>query len=176
MARQTRRIAWFYAALLAAALVVWAATGVAQIPGQSERAQKLGKRLMCMCGCNQVLVECNHVGCSVSTAMLKELDTRLARNEPEDLVLQSFVQQYGEKVLAAPPAAKFGLVAWVMPFFALLAGFFVVRAFLLRWKHPAAVAGMPGAGAEITPEMLERARREIDLEDEVEGPGKSGKE
>src|SRR5574341_390811 len=125
MARQTKRIAWIYAALLAAALVVFAAPGGAQIPGQSERTQKIGKRLMCMCGCNQVLVECNHVGCSVSTAMLKELDARLARNEPEDLVLQSFVQQYGEKVLSQPPTKNFGLVAWVMPFFALVMGFFV---------------------------------------------------
>lgn len=172
MARQINRAGWGYALLLAAALVLFAAPGGAQIPGQSEKAQKIGKRLMCMCGCNQILVECNHVGCSVSTAMLKELDARLARNESEDLVLQSFVQQYGEKVLAQPPTTKFGLVAWVMPFFALLIGFLIIRVVLLRWKHQTpAVAGMPGADAEISPEMLARARHQMDLEDELEGPG-----
>ncbi|MBI1749778.1 MAG: cytochrome c-type biogenesis protein CcmH [Acidobacteria bacterium] len=172
MARQIKRAKWGYALLLAAALVLFAAPGGAQIPGQSEKAQKIGKRLMCMCGCNQILVECNHVGCSVSTAMLKDLDARLARNEPEDLLIQSFVQQYGEKVLAAPPAKKFGLVAWVMPFFALLLGFFFIRVLLLRWRHQSpALAGMPGAGPEASPEMLARARREMDLEDELESPG-----
>ncbi len=173
MARQTKHIALVYAGLLAAALIVFALPGGAQIPGQGERSQKLGKRLMCMCGCNQILVECNHVGCSTSTAMLKELDARLARNEPEDLVLQSFVQQYGEKVLAQPPAKNFGLVAWVMPFVVLVMGFFVIRMLLLRWRHQApAVAGMPGAGPDISPEMLERARREMALEDEIEEPGR----
>ena len=177
MARQTKRISWIYAALLAAAVIVFTLPTGAQIPGQSERSQKLGKKLMCMCGCNQVLVECNHVGCSTSTAMLKELDARLARNEPEDLVLQSFVQQYGEKVLAAPPTKDFGLVAWVMPFVALVMGFFVVRIFLLRWRRQApAIAGMPGSTADISPEFLERARREMELDDEIEETGrKSGK-
>lgn len=178
MAQQTKRAMWGYVSLLAVALVLFALPGGAQIPGSSEKAQKIGKRLMCMCGCNQVLVECNHVGCSVSTAMLKELDTRLARDEPEDLLVQSFVQQYGEKVLSQPPAKNFNLLAWVMPFAALLMGLFVVRILLLRWRHQTpAVAGMPGAGTEISPEFLARARRDMDFEDEREGPApKSGKD
>ncbi len=178
MARLTNYAKCGYAILLAAALVVFAATGGAQIPGSSEKAQKIGKRLMCMCGCNQVLVECNHVGCSVSTAMLKELDARLARNEPEDLLIQSFVQQYGEKVLSQPPAKNFNLLAWVMPFFALLMGLFVVRFFLLRWRHHTpAIAGMQGSGPEISPELLARARAEMDFEEELESPGrKPGKD
>lgn len=178
MARQINRAGWGYAVLLAVALVLFAVPGGAEIPGQSAKAQKIGKRLMCMCGCNQVLVECNHVGCSVSTAMLKELDERIARNEPEDLLIQSFVQQYGEKVLAQPPTTNFGLVAWIMPFFALLLGFLAVRVLLLRWRHQMpAVAGMPGADAEISPEMLARARREMELEEEMDDSGrKAGKD
>jgi cytochrome c-type biogenesis protein CcmH len=170
MAPQTKRASWAYAVLAALALVLSALPGGGQIPGQSARAQKIGKRLMCMCGCNQILVECNHVGCSTSTAMLKELDERIARNEPDDLLIQSFVQQYGEKVLAQPPTTNFGLVAWVMPFFVLLVGFLTVRAFLLRWRHQTpAIAGMPGAEVEVSPEMLERARRQLELADELDG-------
>ena len=166
MARLIKRAGWGYAVLLATALALFAVPGGAEIPGQSARAQKLGKRLMCMCGCNQILVECNHVGCSTSTAMLKEMDERIARNEPDDLLIQSFVQEYGEKVLAQPPTSNFGLVAWVMPFFALLLGFLAIRVLLLRWRHQMpAVAGMPGEKSDISPEMLARARREIELED-----------
>lgn len=169
MARQTKRAGWRYAVLLCTALMLFAVPGGAQIPGQSERAKKIGKRLMCMCGCNQILVECNHVGCSVSTAMLKELDERIARDEPDDLLIQSFVQQYGEKVLAQPPAKNFGLVAWIMPFFVLLLGFLAIRVLLLRWRHQTpAIAGMPGAEVEISPEMLARARREMQFEDEMD--------
>jgi cytochrome c-type biogenesis protein CcmH len=178
MVRHIKRAGWSYAVLLATALMLFSVPGGAQIPGQSDKAKKIGKRLMCMCGCNQILVECNHVGCSVSTAMLKELDERIARNEPEDLLIQSFVQQYGEKVLAQPPAKNFGLVAWIMPFFALLLGFLAIRVLLLRWRHQSpTVAGMPGAEMEISPEMLARARREMELEDELDGSEpKAGKD
>jgi len=177
MARQINRAGWSYAVLLAAALVLFSVPGGAQIPGQSDKAKKIGKRLMCMCGCNQILVECNHVGCSVSTAMLKELDERIARNESDDLLIQSFVQQYGEKVLAQPPAKNFGLVAWIMPFFVLLLGFLAIRVLLLRWRHQSpAVAGIPGTDSEMSQEMLARARREMELEEEVDNPGpKAGK-
>ena len=169
MAPPTNRAKCAYFVLLIAALIVFTLPGGAEIPGQSARAQKIGKRLMCMCGCNQILVECNHVGCTTSTAMLKELDERIARNEPDDLLIQSFVQQYGEKVLAQPPAKNFGLVAWIMPFFALLIGFLAVRVFLLRWRHQTpAIAGMPSTGAEISPEMLDRARRQLELADELD--------
>jgi hypothetical protein len=64
-----------------------------------------------------------------------------------------------------------------MPFFVLLLGFLAIRVLLLRWRHQTpAVAGMPGAEAEISPEMLARARREMELEDELDGSGpKAGK-
>ena len=30
------------------------------------RFDKLGHKMMCACGCRQILLECNHVGCSYS--------------------------------------------------------------------------------------------------------------
>jgi len=29
----------------------------------SRRIDRLGHQMMCVCGCNQILLECNHVGC-----------------------------------------------------------------------------------------------------------------
>ena len=70
---------------------------------QTARAKELGAQLKCVCGCNQVLTACNHVGCQYSHAMLKELDERVARGDSDSLILQSFVQEYGEQVLPSPP-------------------------------------------------------------------------
>ncbi len=67
------------------------------------RFNKLGHQMMCMCGCNQILLECNHVGCSYSERMRNELTAGLERGDSDSLVLQSFVQKYGNTVLAAPP-------------------------------------------------------------------------
>ena len=70
------------------------------------RFNKLGHQLMCMCGCNQVLLECNHVGCTYSDRMRNELTAGMERGDNDSLVLQSFVQKYGNTVLAAPTATR----------------------------------------------------------------------
>ena len=54
---------------------------------------------MCMCGCGQILTQCNHINCPSSGPMLKELDAHVAKGESDDLIIQDFVQEYGEKVL-----------------------------------------------------------------------------
>ena len=66
------------------------------------RFNAMGHQLMCMCSCNQVLLECNHVGCTFSSRMRDELSAGIARGDNNSLVLQSFVQKYGNVVLAAP--------------------------------------------------------------------------
>jgi len=149
------------ALLLGVALLLLTTPLSAQL-SNDVRVKALGKRLMCMCGCNQLLGECNHVGCTVSTAMLKKLEERVGRNESDDLILQGFVQEYGAKVLAQPPASGFTLLAWVMPFAALIGGFFIVRGVLLRWRHePVPESAAPTA----SPELRARAAAEADRDD-----------
>ena len=134
---------------------------VASLPAQqpSDRAHQIGGKFMCMCGCNQVLAQCNHVGCTVSTAMLKEVDQGLARGDSEDTITQAFVQEFGTKVYAEPPHSGFSLVAWSMPAVYLAVGLVLVLLVISRWrKRPAhAVSGVADQSG-ISPEMLERAR------------------
>jgi cytochrome c-type biogenesis protein CcmH len=148
-------------ALLAFGLSPWA---TAQ-SDRDARVKRIGKRLMCLCGCNQVLVECNHVGCSVSAEMIKKLEQRVERNEPEDLTLQSFVQEYGQRVLAEPPTKGFSQLAWYMPIAAVLLGLVIVRAVLLRMRAPA-VAAAAGGGLKVSAEALDRFRHQADRESE----------
>lgn len=130
---------------------------------QTDRAKMLGKKLMCMCGCNQVLTACNHVGCTVSSEMLKKLDLVVARNEPDDLTLQSFVQEYGLPVLAEPPAKGFNRVAWILPGLAFAVGLAIVLAVIAHWRRRAPVAP---AGPNVPPEILARVRRQVNEETE----------
>ncbi len=132
---------------------------------QTERAKNLGKRLICMCGCNQILTACNHVGCSTSTAMLKKLDQVVARNEPDDLTLQSFIQEYGERVLAEPPARGFSRIAWFIPGAAFGLGLVIVLVVISHWRRRVTLAPASG-GAKISPELLARARQQADRETE----------
>ena len=125
---------------------------------QTARAKALGQKLMCVCGCNQVLVSCNHVGCTYSHDMLKEVDDRVARGDSDDLILQSFVQEYGPNVLAEPPRKGFNWVAWVVPVMAPLIGFYTAWEVVRRWRRSSVAA--PTAGAVVSPELIARAQRE----------------
>jgi cytochrome c-type biogenesis protein CcmH len=130
---------------------------------QTDRAKRLGGKLICMCNCNQILTACNHVGCTVSTTMLKELDQRVARNDSDDLTLQSFVQEYGEKVLAEPPSKGFNSLAWYIPGIAFVLGLGLVTLVISSWRRRIAVAP---AGPQVSPELLARARQQADQETE----------
>jgi cytochrome c-type biogenesis protein CcmH/NrfF len=148
--------------LLAAAPVLVTPLGAQQL---SDRAKQVGGKFMCMCSCSQVLTECNHVGCTTSASMLKELNVALARGDSEDAITQMFVQEFGTKVYAEPPKSGFSLVAWVLPSVYLFVGTMVVILVILRWrKRPVQETG-PTAGAPgVSRELLERARAQASRE------------
>jgi len=135
---------------------------------QTDHAKKLGLKLMCMCGCGQVLVQCNHINCPSSAPMLKELDDRIARGEPDDLVVQDFIQEYGVAVLSSPPNKGFNRVAWIFPGFAFAAGLGIVLLVILHWRRrvPAAQQPVPNRKKTASPEMLARVRDQADRETE----------
>src|SRR6202789_3611877 len=73
---------WLQASALALALVVFMGAG-----DDSARFKDLGHRMMCVCGCGQVLLECNHVGCQSSEKMRNQLLAALDKgdNNNDDL-------------------------------------------------------------------------------------------
>jgi cytochrome c-type biogenesis protein CcmH len=146
---------------LAAAVIF--STGLVQ--GQSsDRAKAVGKKLMCMCGCGQVLTECNHIDCPLSVPMLKEVNNRVTSGESDDLIVQSFVQEYGEKVLSEPPAHGFNSLAWAIPGIAFAIGLSLVVVVIRTWRRRVPLAPAPAAGPAISAETLERTRRQADRE------------
>jgi cytochrome c-type biogenesis protein CcmH len=132
-------------------------------PSAEARFSQLGHRLMCKCGCNQILLECNHVGCPYSSKMRDELTAALQRGDNDDLVLQRFVQEYGSTVLAAPTTTGFNVIAWVMPFVALLSGLTLVTVIVRKWKFKVAPIGAQNLSEVELNEFRRRAREETKL-------------
>jgi cytochrome c-type biogenesis protein CcmH/NrfF len=129
-----------------------------------SRFTDLGHRLMCTCGCSQMLGECNHVGCPESDRMRGELRDQIASNSNDQQILNWFSTKYGVTVLAAPTKHGFDLVAWIAPFAVLLAALFGVFLLVHHWTvGKTALAGAPGSTEAITPEMAalrDKIRRE----------------
>jgi len=144
-------------------LAVFACLGASD---EGARFTSLGHKLMCVCGCSQVLLECNHVGCTYSDRMRGELMASIDRGENDDLALQDFVQKYGPTVLAAPTATGFNRVAWIMPFLALVLGVMTTIFIVLAWRKRPALASpggvLPVSGAELE-RFRTQARKDTDL-------------
>jgi cytochrome c-type biogenesis protein CcmH/NrfF len=142
---------------------------------KTDRAKALGTKLMCMCGCGQILTQCNHLNCPSSGPMLKELDAHVAKGEADDLIIQDFVQEYGEKVLSSPPATGFNALAWYIPGIAFVIGLGIVVVLIRMWRQRdvarlASATGVPAppdaAASALREVQLERARQQVDRETE----------
>jgi cytochrome c-type biogenesis protein CcmH len=129
------------------------------------RFNKLGHQLMCMCGCGQVLLECNHVGCTYSERMRNELTAALEKGDNDSMTLQSFVQTYGATVLAAPTNTGFNRVAWIMPFAVFAAATFLTVWLVRMWKSRAVAqpVARPNLDATDLEALRQRARQETEL-------------
>jgi cytochrome c-type biogenesis protein CcmH len=144
-------------------LVVCAVAGAGD---PATRFNELGHQMMCICSCNQILLECNHVGCPDSDGMRNELMAAVERGDSDSLVEQSFVQKYGPTVLAAPTNTGFDRTAWIVPFVALALGLSFVVLVVRAWKNrpaPAIADGLrPVRGAELE-QFRDQARKDTDL-------------
>jgi cytochrome c-type biogenesis protein CcmH/NrfF len=159
---------------LAGVMPFLSAFGDAQQP---DHAHQLGMKLKCMCGgCNDSAGGCYHVGgafsgpCDTALGMLKKIDERIAQGNSDDLIVQSFVQEYGQVVLTEPPHSGFGRVAWWIPALALIGGFALVIGVISRWRKrlpPEPTLATAGNAPAISSELLERARAQAarDTED-----------
>jgi cytochrome c-type biogenesis protein CcmH len=149
--------------MLALCVAVFAALGAGD-PGR--RFNEIGHQMMCICGCNQILLECNHIGCPDSDNMRNELMAAVMRGDSDSLVEQSFVQKYGPTVLAAPTDKGFDRAAYIIPFVALVLGFGLIVLVIRAWKNrpaPAIADGLrPLRGAELE-QFRDQANKETDL-------------
>ncbi len=62
----------------------------------------IAKQLVCQCGCTMVLSNCTHSECMVRDTMTTLIEQKIAEGQSEEQIIQFFVAQYGEQVLASP--------------------------------------------------------------------------
>lgn len=128
----------------------------------SARFDTMGHKFMCTCGCSQVLLECNHVGCPDSPGLIKALHTQMDAGASDTTIYKSFAATYGPTVLAAPLRGGFDTVAWIVPFVLLVLGIVGVVVLLRVWQRRYARLG-PAVPEDFDPQanaMRERIRSE----------------
>jgi len=131
-----------------------------------ERYKELGNKIMCSCGCNQILLQCNHVGCPNSAGMIQELRAQVNQTPKDEEVLDWFRQNYGVTIVIAPSTHGFEGIIWIVPpiVITLVLGLLIWLVYVWS-RRPSAVA-TAGNAAVLDPQLQafrDRARKETEL-------------
>ena len=127
-----------------------------------SRFDNIGHRLMCACGCSQILLECDHMGCPNLSQETAELRAAIGRGDSDNVILTAFQNEYGPTVLAAPWLSRFNIVAWIVPPALLILG--LLGTFLLVRKWRLRTVPMPEVPVDTqSVEIRERIRRETEI-------------
>jgi cytochrome c-type biogenesis protein CcmH len=78
-----------------------------------------------------------------SEKIRKEVREMVAAGKSRDEILDYFVSQYGERILAAPRARGFNALAYVLPWAGLILGAGLLIVILRKLRSPVAVSGPP---------------------------------
>ena len=97
----------------------------------STHVKAIAEKLVCLCGtCNRESLAtclCNY-GQSQRERIGREIDSGKDSNE----IVESFTSEFGDVILASPPAEGINLLAWIATIFALLLGAIILRLFIIR--------------------------------------------
>lgn len=119
----------------------------------------VAKKLYCPVCPNTPLDVCETQACQDWRAQIKD---ELTQGWSEQQILDYFVAQYGERVLAEPQRSGFTSLVWVLPIIAALLGGVIVWQVLKNWKsqpvHPIPASNTLQA---IPPETLARIEKEL---------------
>ena len=131
---------------------------------QEARYQKLGSKIMCSCGCAQMLLKCNHVGCPNSDRMIRELRANVQGPSSDEEILNWFRKNWGVTAVVEPSTHGFELLAWILPGTGLVLGLALVVLVILTWKSRAAPVVSTDPKLDLQLESLRaRARRETEI-------------
>jgi cytochrome c-type biogenesis protein CcmH len=135
-------------------------SSLAQTPSQlvTEQIRRVGDKLACLCGsCKNTVATCQMLQCHYSLPAREKIAKLQAQGMSDREIIDVFVKEHGLRALAAPPAEGFNLLAWLMPFAAILFGLGAIWLFIQRFRRPA-------AAVELDQALLNRYSQQIDEE------------
>ena len=145
-------IASFYAVSIA-----YAQEGQPGYPTDDD-VNRVAKKLYCPVCPNTPLDVCETKACEDWRAQIRD---QLSEGWSEQQIMDYFVAQYGERVLAEPQRKGFTSLVWFLPLTAVLIGAGVVYEILKSWRKQKTAAVPVSPPPEISKELLEKIEREI---------------
>lgn len=114
-------------------------------PPSDDQVNAIAKQLYCPVCENVPLDVCGTQACAQWRELIRE---KLAMGWSEAEIKQYFVTQYGDRVLASPPARGLNWLVYIIPPLAIIAGIYILYRAFQSWRRPEPQA-TPGDEPEV---------------------------
>jgi cytochrome c-type biogenesis protein CcmH len=166
MAQQMRRswlpaiVALLFVVTLGAASTLDAPAAHAQQPSPDllNHMERIAQGLYCPVCVGVPLNVCETQACEQWRNLILE---KLQNGETDEQIRQYFIDQYGERVLGAPPPEGFNLGAYILPLLILVGGAAILFFTMRGWLASRVSSGMPATIPPVASEYAERIAREL---------------
>ena len=147
-------------AILASLSVVSVVFAQDSQPGQptDNDVNRVAKNLYCPVCPNTPLDVCETKACEDWRAQIRD---QLAEGWTDQQVIDYFVAQYGERVLAEPQRKGFTSLVWFLPLMAVLLGLGIVYEILKNWRKQKPAPAIFTPQSQISDEILQMIEREL---------------
>jgi cytochrome c-type biogenesis protein CcmH len=144
-----RKTGWVALLLSAALALLFISTVSAQVstpnpPISDDQVNAVAKEMYCPVCESTPLDVCPTQACIEWRELIREM---LGEGKTEVEIKQYFVDRFGDRVLAAPPARGLNWLIYVIPPIAILAGVFILFSALRAWRQPSPAAALPTGGS-----------------------------
>ncbi len=123
-----------------------------------DDVNRVAKNLYCPVCPNTPLDVCETKACEDWRAQIRD---QLAQGWTDQQIIDYFVAQYGERVLAEPQRKGFTSFVWILPVIAVLIGLAIVYEVLRGWRSPRGSPRSSSPPARIEPEILDKIEQEL---------------
>jgi len=118
----------------------------------------IAKKLYCPVCPNTPLDVCETQACQDWRSQIRD---QLSAGWTEEQIINYFVDQYGERVLAEPQRSGFTSFVWLLPVIAVLFGLWIAYEILKGWRSSKPVIAPGPVRPQVSPEVLARIEKEL---------------
>jgi cytochrome c-type biogenesis protein CcmH len=127
-------------------------------PPSDDQVNAIARELYCPVCENIPLDVCGTQACAQWRELIRE---KLSQGWNEAQIKQYFVDQYGDRVLATPPARGLNWLVYIVPPVAILAGIFILYRAFQSWRQPVVPEIQPEAPSVQADEYAMRLEEEL---------------
>src|SRR6266545_713751 len=136
--------------------VVYAQDGGPGTPSDND-VNRVAKKLYCPVCPNTPLDVCETKACEDWRAQIRD---QLSEGWTDQQIIDYFVAQFGERVLAEPQRTGFTSLIWLLPVIAVLLGIAIVYEILKNWRAQVPILESSPPLPQIPDEILKKIERE----------------